>query len=97
MNSNIGDNRNPFLELKSKFGCYHKVLTTPKFSPAKFTLAVVEMQQLPDIERSDSKEEIPCLKSTINNGRRKVCVNFQTDTDKLNVAVYRRRNSLKLI
>ena len=28
------------------------------------------------------------------NGRRKVCVNFQTDTDKLNIVVCRYRNNL---
>ena len=54
------------------------------------------MQQLPDIEKTDSKAEISCLKGTIYNGRRKVCVNFQTDTDKLNIAVYRYRNNLYL-
>ena len=54
------------------------------------------MQQLPDIEKTDSKEEISCLKWTIYNGRRKVCVNFQTDTDKLNIVVYRYRNNLYL-
>ena len=54
------------------------------------------MQQLPDIEKTDCKEEISCLKLTIYNGRRKVCVNFPTDTDKLNIAVYRYRNDLYL-
>ena len=43
------------------------------------------MQQVPDIEKTDSMEEKSCLKWTIYNGRRKVCVNFQTDTDKLNI------------
>ena len=62
----------------------------------KLTLTVVEMQQLPDIEKTDSKEELSCLKWTIDNGRRKVCVNFQTDTDKLNIVVYRYRNNLYL-
>ena len=70
-------------------GLYHVVLTTPKTSPEKFTLTVVEMQQLPDIEKTDSKEELSCLKWTMYNGRRKVYVNFQTDTDKLNIVVYR--------
>ena len=51
------------------------------------------MQQLPDIAKTDSKEEVSCLKWTVYNGRRKVCVNFQTDTDKLNIVVYRYRNS----
>ena len=54
------------------------------------------MQQLPDIQKIDSKEEISCLKWTIYNGRRKVCVNFKTDTDKLNIVVYRYRNNLYL-
>ena len=93
---NIGDNRNFFLKLKSKLGLYHVVLTTPKTSPEKITLTVVEMQQLPDLEKTDSKEEISCLKWTIYNDRRKVCVNFQTDTDSLNIVVYRYRNNLYL-
>ena len=96
MSWNIGDNINLFLKLKSKLGLYHVVLTTPKTSPEKLTLTVVEMQQLPDIEKSDSKEEISCLKWTIYNGRRKICVNFQTDTDKLNIVVYRYGNNLYL-
>ena len=96
MSWNIGDNRNLFLKLKSKLGLYHVVLTTPKTSPEKLTLTVVEMQQLPDIEKPVSEKEISCLKWTKNNGRRKVCVNFQTDTDKLNIVVYRYRNNLYL-
>ena len=32
----------------------------------------------------------------MNNGRRKVCVNFKSDTEKLNFVVYRYRNSLYL-
>ena len=73
-------------------GLYHVVLTTPKTSPEKLTLIVVEMQQLPAIEKIDSKKEISCLKWTVYKGRRKVCVNFQTDTDKLNIY----RNNLYL-
>ena len=56
MSWNIGDNRNLFLKLKSKLGLYHVVLTAPKTSPKKLTLTVVELQQLPDIEKTDSKE-----------------------------------------
>ena len=96
MGWNIGDNTNLYLKLNSKLGLYHVVLTTPKTSPEKLTLIVVEMQQLPDIEKTDSKGEMSCLKWTIYNGRRKVCLNFQTGTDKLNIAVYRYRNNLYL-
>ena len=46
------------------------------------------MQQLPDIEKTDSKEEISCQKRTKYNGKRKVRVNFQSDIDKLNIVVY---------
>ena len=61
MSWNIGENRNIFLKLKSKLGLYHVVLTTTKSSPEKTTLTLVEMQQLPEIEIMDSKNEISCL------------------------------------
>ena len=61
-----------------------KVKALPK---KKFTL--VETQQMPDIQEADSKDEISCLKWTIYNGRRKVCINFQTDIHKVNIVVCR--------
>ena len=95
MSWNIGDNRNLFLELKTKLGLYHVELRS-KDSPEKITLTLVETQQLPDFEKVDSKHEISCLKWTIYNGRRKISINFQTDTDKVNIVVYRYRNSTYL-
>ena len=95
MSWNIGDNRNLFLKLKSKLGLYHVELKS-KASPEKIMLTLVETQQLPDIEKADSKDEISCLKWTIYNGRRKVCINFQTDADKVNLVVYRYRNNTYL-
>ena len=77
-------------------GLYHVVLTTPKTSPEQITLTVVEMQESPDIDKTDSKEGIACPKWTIHTGRRNVCVNIQTETDKLNILLYRYRNSLYL-
>ena len=68
----------------------------PKDSPGKITLTLVETQQLPDIEKVDAKDEISCLKWTIYNGRRKVCINFQTDTHKVNIFIYRYRNNTYL-
>ena len=50
--------------LKSNFGLYHVELTIPKTSPEKLTLTVVEMQHLPDVEKTDSKKDISCLKWT---------------------------------
>ena len=95
MSWNIGDNRNLFLKLKTKLGLYHVELRS-KDSPKRITLTLVETQQLPDIEKVDSKDEISCLKWTIYNGGRKVCINFQTDTDKVNIVVYRYQNNMYL-
>ena len=96
MSSNIGANRNLFLKLKTKKELYHVELRKPKDSPEKIILTLVETQQLPDIEKVDSSSEISCLKWKICNGRRKVCINFQTDTDKANIVVYRYQNSTYL-
>ena len=65
MSWNIGDNRNLFLKLKLKLKFYHIVLTTPKTTLQKLTLTVVEMQQLPHIEKTDSEVEVSRLKWTI--------------------------------
>ena len=51
------------------------------------------MQQLPEIEYVESRNEISCLKWTIYNGRRKMCIKFKTDMDKLNTVIYRYRNN----
>ena len=86
---NTGDKINLFLKLKRNMGVFLFVLTTPKTSPEKLTLTVVEMQQIPTNEKIDSKK-ISCLEWTKNDGRRKrkVCINFKTDTDNLNSVVY---------
>ena len=86
MSWNIGDKRNLFLKLKTKLGLYHVELKS-KDSPEKITLNLVETQQLADVENVDSKNEISCLKWTVYNGRRKVCINFRTDRDKVNTIV----------
>ena len=57
MSWNIRDNRNLFPELKTKMGLYLVVLTSPKTAFEKLTLTVVEMQQLPDIDRLILKKE----------------------------------------
>ena len=59
MSWNTGDNRNLFLKLKTKLGLYHVELRS-KDSSEKITLALVETQQLPDIEEADSKDELSC-------------------------------------
>ena len=95
MSWNIGDNRNLFLKLKTKLGLCHVELKS-KDSPEKITLTLVETQQLADIQKVDSKHETSCLKWSFYNGRRKVCINFQTDTDKVIIVEYRYRNNTYL-
>ena len=94
MNWNIGENRNLFLRSKTKLGLYHVVLTTLKSSPTKITLTKAEMQQVAELEHCVN--EISCLKWTIYNGRRKTFAGFHTDTDKIDIVVYRYRNNTYL-
>ena len=68
----------------------------PRILTKKITLTLVETQQLPNIEKVDSKDEISRLKWTVYNGRRKICINFQTDADNMNIVVYRNRNNTYL-
>ena len=93
MSWNNGDNRNLFLKLNTDLGLYHVELRSKlKLSPENIMLTLVETQQLPDIEKIDSKDEISCLKWTVYNGGRKISMNFQTDTNKVNIVVYHFRN-----
>ena len=87
MSWNIGDITKPLSKAKIKMVLQQIVLTTPKTSPEKPTLFIAEMQQKPYIKNPDSNEEIFCLKRTMFDGRRKVCVNFKTDTNQLNIVV----------
>ena len=97
MNWNIGENRNLFLKLKSKLGlCPCCTNNTQNFSQ-KTSLTLVEVRQLPQLEKVDSKNGIACLKWTIYNGRRKVCRSFKVDMDELNIVVYRYRNTTYVI
>ena len=78
MSWNIGDKRNLFLKLKTKLGLYHVELRRKlEDSPEKTKLTLVETQQMPDIEKIDSKDEISCLKWTIYNDRRKYATTFK--------------------
>ena len=92
MSWNVGDDRKLFLKLKTKLGLYHVELKS-KDSPEIITITLVETHHLPDFEKVDSKDEISCLKWTIYNGRKKVCINFQTNADRVNFVVYRYRNN----
>ena len=69
--------------LKAKLVFRHVVLGKPRNCSEKNILTLIVIQQLPDTGKTDSENGIFCLKRTICNGRRIVCVNCQTDTDEL--------------
>ena len=56
-------------------------------------LTVVEIQHLPDIEKTDSKKN-SCLRRKSFNSRQKICVKFKSDAENFNIVVYRYRNNL---
>ena len=89
----IVDIRNLFLKLKTIMGLFRVELRKSKDSPKKITLTLVETQQLPDIGKIDSKDEICCIKWTIYKDRKNVCINFQIDTNNANIVVYCYRNN----
>ena len=63
---NVGDYRNLFLKLNTQnWDSLMLYLQLQKLLPTKLKLTVVEMQQLPDNEKTDSQEETSCLKWTI--------------------------------
>ena len=94
MSWNIGDNRNVFLKLRTKLGLYHVLLTSSEQTPKNVNLTIVVMQQLPEVGKFDSENEISCLRWIIFNGRRKVCVFCKTDTDYAGITVYRYRYNM---
>ena len=53
------------------------------------------MQILSEVEKTDTNEKYSCLKRTMLTGK-KNCVNFNTDTGKLNVIVQRYWNNFYL-
>ena len=96
MSWNIGDDRNLFLKLKKKLGLYHVELRSkPKDSPGKTTLTLVETQ-VAKYWKSWFKRWTFFFKWTLYNGRRKVCIIFQTDAAKANIVVYCYRNNTYL-
>ena len=79
MSWNIGENRNMFPGTKTKLGLYYVVLRTPKSSPTKITQTIAELHPFIELEQGEGK--FSCPKWTLYNGRRKICVKLQTETD----------------
>ena len=96
MISKVQNNRNLSPKLKSKLGFNQVVLTILKTSTGRLTLIVVELRHIPDFEKTDPTDELSCQGWAKYNVRKKVCVDFKTDSDKMNIVVYSYRNNLYL-
>ena len=83
-----------FPKLKSKFGLHQFLLTTPQTSPETDMVNAYKMQQLPNIEKTEDKWQFVWVKWTSYKVWRIVCLKFKTDTDEINIVVYRYRKNL---
>ena len=59
-------------------------------------MTLLEIQQMPEIEKLGCEIENSCLKWTIYKGGRKVCVNYKTERDKLDIVTYCYRKGIYL-
>ena len=90
MSWNIGFSRNLVLKLQNKLGLFHIVLQE-KFQ--KFSLTVLESQNLPKLQDLDTESQISQFEWTLHNGRRKIFLNYCSDIKKLDLIEYRRKGN----
>lgn len=94
MSWSIDSSENLSLKIKAKTGLYHVLVSRGKKSPSQISLTVFELEHLPTIsEIEDETLEISQLKWTFHNGRRKVFVEYRTDTKKIMLTRFCYRNN----
>ena len=90
MSWNIGFSRNLLLKLQIKLGHFHIVLQE---KTQKFSLTVLESQNLPKLRDLDTESQISQFQWTLHNGRRKVFQRFCSDIKKIDLIQYRRNGN----
>ena len=95
MSWNIGDRRNLILKLKKKSDSVKLYRQKQETRPKKYTNSSTNAR-IARFWNDWVGEEIFCLKLTIYNGRRKLCVSHQIELNKLNIVVYRYQNNVYL-
>ena len=86
--------KKPLSQAKNKVGtvsCWNK--KNQRFSQQNYDTNPGRNSTNARCSKTWFKRRFFCLKWTIYNGRRKICINFQTDTDRLKIVVYRYRNN----
>ena len=76
MSWNIGFSRNLVLKLQNKLGLFHIMLQEKS---EKFSLTVLESQNLQKKEDLDTESQIFQFEWTLQNGRPKVFLNYRSD------------------
>ena len=88
MSWNIGFSRNLVLKLQNKLGLFHIVLQEKS---QKFSLTVLESQNLPKLQDLDTESQISQFEWTLSNGRRKIFISYRSDIKKIDIIEYRRK------
>ena len=90
MSWNIGFSRNLVLKLQNKLGLFHIVLQEKS---QKFSLTVLESQNLPKLQDLDTESQISQFEWTLHNGRRKIFLSYRSDIKKIDFIEYRRKGN----
>ena len=90
MNWNIGFSRSLVLKLQNKLGLFHIVLQEKS---QKFSLTVLESQNLPKLQDLDTESQISQFEWTLHNGRRKIFLSYRSDINKIDLIEYRRKGN----
>ena len=90
MSWNIGFSRNLVLKLQNKLGLFRIVLQE---KTQKFSLTVLESQNLPKLQDLDTESQISQFEWTLHNGRRKVFLSYRSDIKKVDIIEYRRKGN----
>ena len=90
MSWNIGFSRNLVLKLQNKLGLFHIVLQEKS---QKFSLTVLESQNLPKLQDLDTESQISQFEWTLHNGRRKIFLSYRSDIKKVDIIEYRRKGN----
>ena len=90
MSWNIGFSRNLVFKLQNKSGLFHIVLQEKS---QKFSLTVLESQNLPKLENLDTESQISEFEWFLHYGRRKVFLSYRSDIKKIDLIEYCRNGN----
>ena len=90
MSWNIGFSRNLVLKLQNKLGLFHIALQEKS---QKFSLTVLESQNLPKLQYLDTESQISQFEWTLHNGRRNFFLSYRSDIKKIDLIEYRRKGN----